>query len=539
MNFIKYELPGTFVGESASPWLRRTIALLCVAYALATLAILPFAHLPGPVIPAVTTTFGAGVLIADLCTGFLLLVQFRTAPTWAMLLLSAAYFYSGAMALLHILTFPGAWVPDGVLIGTFQSVGWLFIAWLLGFPSLVLAAVVSEARRKGRRISHGHVDRATIGVLAAVAGAVAVIAAISLTGDTWLPHELDGNLFALWGSVAQWTSAGLSLAAFLLLLLITRGRNVLYGWLALALIAFMSFNILAVSGGGRYTIGWDLSRVSGFISASLLLMFFLGQFSKLHRSLAGALHRLHDANENLERRVTERTAELEASNDQLRKALDERSILLREVYHRVKNNLQVVDSIIALQSSGRSKAPPEQILNDVRQRIYALGLVHQQLMTSGDLRTFDIRPFLDELRQNLLASSGRRQDATIAVEADAVTVDLDFAIPLGLLVTELVSNSLKHAFPEGRSLDVRVLLRRLPDDALFLAVSDNGNPDPESSAGTPGWRGGLGLRIVKALANQLEGEMSMLKPSGSGTSGVDPVGTSVEIRMPLPAVASR
>ncbi|HYI70151.1 MAG TPA: MASE4 domain-containing protein, partial [Skermanella sp.] len=208
MNFIKHELPGTFVGESASPWLRRTIALLCVAYALATLAILPFAHLPGPVIPAVTTTFGAGVLIADLCTGFLLLVQFRTAPTWAMLLLSAAYFYSGAMALLHVLTFPGAWIPDGVLIGTFQSVGWLFIAWLLGFPSLVLAAVVSEARRKGRRISPGHVGRATIGVLAAVAGAVIAIAVISLTGDTWLPHELDGNVFALWGSVAQWTSAG-------------------------------------------------------------------------------------------------------------------------------------------------------------------------------------------------------------------------------------------------------------------------------------------------------------------------------------------
>ena len=58
----------------------------------------------------------------------------------------------------------------------------------------------------------------------------------------------------------------------------------------------MAFNVLAVSGGGRYTIGWDLSRVSGFISASLLLMFFLGQFSKLHRSLAGALYRLHDAN---------------------------------------------------------------------------------------------------------------------------------------------------------------------------------------------------------------------------------------------------
>ena len=275
------------------------------------------------------------------------------------------------------------------------------------------------------------------------------------------------------------------------------------------------------------------ARLSGFISASLLLAFFLGQFSKLHRSLASALYQLRDANDNLERRVAERTNELEASNENLRKALDERSVLLREVYHRVKNNLQVVDSIIALQSSGRNKAPPEQILNDVRQRIYALGLVHQQLMTSNDLKTFDIRPFFDELRQNLLASSGQRQGVTITVEADALTVDLDFAIPLGLLVTELVSNSLKHGFPEGRGGDIRVLLRHCLDDSLFLAVSDNGNA-ATSQIATPGWRGGLGLRIVEALTDQLEGEMKMFEPDGVGMGG-----TSVEIRMPLPAVASR
>jgi hypothetical protein len=157
MNATDHKLPGTFAGESASPWLRRIIGLLCAAYVLATLAILPVAHMPGPVVPAVTTTFGAGVLIADLCTSFLLLVQFRGAPTWSMLLLSAAYLYSGAMALLHILTFPGAWIADTVLVGNFQSVGWLVIFWVLGYPGLVLISVVAEVFFKGRRIEANRV----------------------------------------------------------------------------------------------------------------------------------------------------------------------------------------------------------------------------------------------------------------------------------------------------------------------------------------------------------------------------------------------
>jgi two-component sensor histidine kinase len=545
MNVTNHDPTGTFTGESASPCLRWTIGLLCVACVLATLAILPVAHLPGPVVPAVTTTFGAGVLIADLCTGFLLLVQFRAARSWSMLLLAAAYFYSGAMALLHILTFPGAWILDTVLVGNSQSVGWLITFWVLGYPGLVLAAVIIEACFKGRRIAADRAGRAVATVFITVATAIVVLALIATTGQSWLPQQIQGNAFASSGNAAQWTSVGLSMTAFLVLALITRGRNVLYGWLALALVAFMAFNTLAASSGGRYTIGWDLSRVSGFISASLLLVFFLGQFSKLHRSLASALHRLRDANENLERRVAERTVELEALNErlrkalnELRKALNERNILLREVYHRVKNNLQIVDSIIALQSSGLDKSPPEEVLNDVRQRIYALGLVHQQLMTSDDLATFDIRPFFNDLRQNLLAGNGQRQGVTISVQADALTVGLDFAIPLGLLVTELVSNALKHAFPEGREGVVQVLLRRCPDDTLFLSVSDNANA-PIMHSATSGWHDGPGLRIVEALTAQLNGEMTMSESGGFEPGGSDRNGTKVEVRMPLPEAASR
>ena len=142
------ELPGTFATENASPCMRRVIGCFCVAYSLVTFAVLPLAHIPGPVIPAITTTFGAGVLIADMCTSFLLLVQFREAPSWSMLLLAAAYFYSGAMALLHVLTFPGAWIPETVLFGTPQAV-----------VALHLTVVVTETTAQSRPTSFVSGDR--------------------------------------------------------------------------------------------------------------------------------------------------------------------------------------------------------------------------------------------------------------------------------------------------------------------------------------------------------------------------------------------
>lgn len=510
---------GTFVGESATPTTRRIIGALCVAYVLATLAVLPFAATPGPVIPAFTTTFGAGVLVADLCTGYLLHVQFRAVRSTSLLMLAVAYFYSAAMALLHVLSFPGAWIADRPLIGTPQTVGWLFIFWIVGFPVLVLAAILAEARRGDWRVAHERVGWAIAAAMAAVLALVTFLALVATTGHGWLPQQLQGNVFATWGNAAQWTSVAISMVAFLLLWLVTRGRNVLFGWLGVALIAFASFNALAVAGGARYTIGWDLSRVSGFISASLLLVFFLGQFAKLHRSL-------REANETLEHRVAERTTELEASNRRLRQALDERNLLLREVYHRVKNNLQVIDGIIAIQAASLDTAPPEELLNDLRRRINALGLVHQQLMASNDLATFNIQPFLDELRASLQTVGGaERHGVEISVEADPLRVDLDFAIPLGLIVTELVQNALKHAFPDGGGGTVGVRLKRHGDDALLLSVQDNGSGYARST-GTWGIGEGLGLGIVEALVAQLEGEMTVFNVGGA----------KVEVRMPRPEV---
>ncbi len=131
-------------------------------------------------------------------------------------------------------------------------------------------------------------------------------------------------------------------------------------------------------------------------------------------------------------------------------ALGQRDLLLREVYHRVKNNLQIVDAVIHMQAEQMPRQQDRAFLEALRSRVYALGLVHQQLMTSADLQTFDLAPFLKELSENLLVA-GATGDIEMEVEACTLSVGLDFAVPMGLIVTELLTNSLKHAFPDGKA----------------------------------------------------------------------------------------
>jgi PAS domain S-box-containing protein len=224
---------------------------------------------------------------------------------------------------------------------------------------------------------------------------------------------------------------------------------------------------------------------------------------------------LLDAKQALEKVVEERTV-----------ALDQRDLLLREVYHRVKNNLQIVDGLLLMQALKIDDPQAKESVLGIRSRIFALGLVHQQLMGSTDLKTFDIEPFLQELSTNIV-DGGASASVTISVEASALEVGLDFAVPLGLLVTELVTNSLKHAFPDGVGT-IAVSLRPDAAGTVLLVVSDDGVGlpalDPEKTGRT-----GLGAGIVKSLVAQLEGEMAV----GDGP------GARTEIRIPLPAPPSQ
>ena len=222
---------------------------------------------------------------------------------------------------------------------------------------------------------------------------------------------------------------------------------------------------------------------------------------------------VRQSNAELERRVEERTAELVAANNRLSQALEQRDLLLREVYHRVKNNLQLIDSIVTLQIRRLSDPEAKSALQSLRRRLYALGLVHQQLMGSTDLKTFDVSPFLKELSENIIEGIGGRE-IDLSVRTIPLTVGLDFAIPLGLLVTELVTNSLKHAFPNGKG-KIDVALNRVDDGTLALVVSDNGAGYDISETSRGEKTGGLGTALIEGLVSQLKARMNIRRANGT------------------------
>jgi PAS domain S-box-containing protein len=229
----------------------------------------------------------------------------------------------------------------------------------------------------------------------------------------------------------------------------------------------------------------------------------------------------------LKRRANEMgalNADLNAALADRTAALQQRDMLLREVYHRVKNNLQIIDGFIVLQARQMDDPLAKAALLGLRNRLHALALVHHQLMHSKNLKTFDIAPFLRELADNIL--QGGSDGVRLSVNAISLEVDLDFAIPLGLLLAELVTNSLKHAFKSGEGM-IDVSLERTSDGFIALVVADDGQGRPPPHPSTGARKAGLGTRIIDGLVGQLQGELTMKNERGAWT----------EIRVPAPVLS--
>ncbi|HEY0837549.1 MAG TPA: histidine kinase dimerization/phosphoacceptor domain -containing protein [Azospirillum sp.] len=189
----------------------------------------------------------------------------------------------------------------------------------------------------------------------------------------------------------------------------------------------------------------------------------------------------------------------------LQAALREREVLLRELQHRVKNNLYVVTSLLGLQANRIDDDRARQALAEVQGRVHVIGLAYGILQGSQDISRFDLGAYLADLCRTLLAGAGGvGGPVTLDLDLQPAQVDLQVGVPLGLIVNEIVSNSLQHAFgPQGGTVTLAV---RQTGDRIELTVGDDGRGmDP---AGVQGRPGSLGRKLIAALAVQIQGTLT-------------------------------
>jgi len=193
-----------------------------------------------------------------------------------------------------------------------------------------------------------------------------------------------------------------------------------------------------------------------------------------------------------------------------------KEVLLKEVHHRVKNNLQIISSLLNMKAELVSEASLREVLLESRRRVESMAMIHERLYSHEDFDRLDFQQYVEVLARELFSAYGLDSGLVrLRLDLEPVSLDLNQAIPCGLILNELVSNCLKHAFPDGRPGEILVALRQ-NDDRVTLRVADDGvglNPDVD-------WRKSqsLGLRIVNILARQLKGTVQEEPGRGAGFS---------------------
>jgi len=202
------------------------------------------------------------------------------------------------------------------------------------------------------------------------------------------------------------------------------------------------------------------------------------------------------------------------ADEKIKRTVQEKEVLLREVHHRVKNNLQVICSMLRLQERNFTDETLLQALRECRERVLAMAMLHDQLHRAKDFSNINLGEYIRNLAASLFCSYGvNSAQVGLGMDVDDITAVVDIAIPCGLIVNELVSNSLRHAFPEGRKGGIALGLHAWPGGRVELTIADNGrgfleNPRANNTRS-------LGLWLVDLLAEQIGAAVE--RPPGAGT----------------------
>ena len=208
--------------------------------------------------------------------------------------------------------------------------------------------------------------------------------------------------------------------------------------------------------------------------------------------------------------ITERK-QIEA---QIKASLEEKEVLLKEIHHRVKNNMQIISSLLDLQADNITDEGAREVFKESQQRVKSMALIHEQLYQSTDLAQIDFVEYVARLTDHLLRSyATQASSVALHVDIDPLFLSVETAIPCGLIINELITNAFKHAFPNGKSGEIYVGLQRLADGQLTLSIRDNG-------VGLPADLDirqiqSLGLTLMTTLVRQLNGTVDIHNNGGA------------------------
>ena len=248
----------------------------------------------------------------------------------------------------------------------------------------------------------------------------------------------------------------------------------------------------------------------------------------LAASFNSMIDKLKESHNLLETRIAERTTELSRVNEQLQKELAERrhaeeqigsallekEILLKEIHHRVKNNLQIVASMLHLQLGYIQDKGARILFEESQKRVESMSLIHEKLYRTKDLARIDFHDYVDSLVENLLRlNTGGTEKMEMKLDIEGVILDVNNAIPCGLIINELISNSLRHAYPDGRKGTIGIRMRSDYEGRVVFAVRDNGIGFPEDIDFRD--TKSLGMQLVISLVNQLEGTIELDRSQGT------------------------
>lgn len=288
-----------------------------------------------------------------------------------------------------------------------------------------------------------------------------------------------------------------------------------FGNFALPLLAWLLALVTAWLAMDRLVLRWldYLRRIAGLYASGKLSV----QPLRARRQAPGEINVLADTMEQMAVSVRDRTQGLES-------ALVARDAAMKEIHHRVKNNLQIINSLLSLQSRKVKDPAALAVLDDARARINALSLIHRSLYEHNNIRSVEVKSFFSELAVHLDEALGA-EDQRIKIESaiDADTIDADVAVPLALFTAEAVTNAVKHAFPAGKGVHGgRVLVSyTVNENEALLTVEDDGIGGAEAEAAPAT---GIGGTLMSAFAKQVHGKLE----EGKSPTG----GRLVRIRMP-------